>query len=128
MVNLVSTHKDDNQLRISVDVVPLLPINEKDLPKLYGIVASTLLEEKPVNWDTGFKKYMSIDRPTLEGFVDLNARGKEDLLVAMKALHYGKSDNFIMSPGQTNGIETFHKSDSVRECFILLKARINLVT
>ena len=82
-----------NWVPLSIDLVPLFPI-KGDLATLFSLVRKTLLEERPDGWEPYLTKYIEVDRPQGQGFVDLVGQNR-NMLVAAKVLNYNPGPNFI---------------------------------
>ena len=112
-------------MNTSIDLVPLLPI-KGNLAELFGLVQSTMIDDKPQGWKPHTKKYLEEDRPVRQGFADLKREErnqKKKMLIGLKVLNYGTGQNFVLSPGQTSGLAHF-QDKRIQSCYIFLKACI----
>ena len=107
---------------LTIDLVPVFPINGSSVSELFRIVIKTLLTE-PSNWLKYCQSFITKDAFLPESYnKTLEETSLEPLLVGMKILHYGDGGkNFLIRPIQQLGIETFAENKQLKDVYCHIK-------
>ena len=116
------SEKDDKTV-VTVDLVPLLPIKANNMLEIFNLVTKSLIKLKPPNWMTFMRKALKQDRIFPEEFnQQYSTENKSGIItVAMKLLHCGKENNFIIRPGQILDVETFKRRPKLKKVYTYIK-------
>ena len=108
----------------------MFPVNEKDTLKLYNLVTSTLINKAPSFWLDYFKSLMERDiiLPENQVIEQENVTSQKPNYIALKLLHYGSDDNYIIRPGQKiDATDDFKEYPLLKKVYICIKGLKDLL-
>jgi hypothetical protein len=105
---------------LTIDLVTVFPVEGNTTMELFNEVIETLIVKKPPFWLKHFQQLMKRDVILPEVYDNI----KEDPVVnvAIKILHYGPEDNYIIRPGQEMEVEKFKDNATLKGIYIWMKA------
>ncbi len=94
--------KKKNGQVLTIDLIPTLPIASGTTAnplELHSMVTSDLFQFKPPSWKAYLKDHLVKDRILPDTFEE-QIEGSGVNMIAMKRVHYGKTNNFVVRPAQ----------------------------
>lgn len=104
----------------TADLVPVFPIDyEGTVLDLFSMINKKMIGDRPEGWLDTFNGYVKRDRVIGESHDKKDGRNIE---VAVKLLHFGPEDNYVIMPGQTLDMEKLIGEPVLNRTYCFIKA------
>ena len=112
----------NDELRIFIDFVPLLPIKcAEGILHLFNSVSGTLLRERPLGWLNYLRKFFKQDRILPDQLVSVLEEQSSNGTFPVGLKMINECGEFIIRPGQKLSIESLHLNEQLRMVYIWIK-------
>ena len=118
---LILQYQDGEVSRVvSVDLILTIPVKATGSLDLFQKVIKTLIGKKYPSWLKYMDSIMARDLLLPEAIGTLDS-DKTSVDVAVKILHYGQKNNYIIRPAQEMEISNFHNNQRLKHVYISIK-------
>lgn len=109
---------------LTIDLIPVFPVQGSSLKLLFETVTKTLLKEKPPNWLSYLMSFVVKDAILPQSYKEqFEEVPEKPLNVGMKILHYGRGKNFVIRPAQQLAITSeFESNYQLKMVYVHIKA------
>ena len=111
------------RLILTMDLLPMLPVEANNVMDLFNSLTKTLLEKRPAGWLSHLRKVVQKERIFPDEIAAALKKESEDgvIEVGIKLLNYGNQDNFVIRPAQLLQLQSFRRFPILRRVYCHVK-------